>query len=310
MIVLLIIGLSLRFNLLPAEYNLANGAGLIGWGIYILIEGVWGRREKPRPTLAELKEAEEHGQRVKHQLEEESRRKEILTTKQKKHEQDILQVLNAHVSEKGRVDYSEPVITPRYFDWASHNEMYPYCISHLKCEKYAHIYELLGQAEKYANERVSGIAQETQKYRDYIDEKLEAFTALPASDKFLGYNKSHFVRLSFRGIIFQNIESIQRYGTRINPYGIDRGNPSRLSSGGTTFAIGDDDSLTELKMLAESLESDTNLVSLLGSIDQLNAELHLNDALDDFEIERSKLVLELDKGQRELEGHCELCPSL
>ncbi len=144
-IVLSVIGVSLRYNLLPAEYTLANDAGLIGWGIYILFEWIRGRGEGPTPTLDQLKEAAVYGQRVKHELEEESKKRDRLNEEKRAHHKDVvgsffnmLLGLGVYYSTREAFHISLLVaINPPLYKPLSELPCYAEAMSHLKDEKYS-----------------------------------------------------------------------------------------------------------------------------------------------------------------------------
>jgi hypothetical protein len=231
--------------------------------------------------------------------------------KREHHKQDICKWLRSPVS-VGSVTYDSPANYPYDLDrptsnglrWIEDSELYPFCISHLK--KYGDILILLEEARKYSEDRRTKALTSLKDYVTHIDNELKSFKALPAKDRWEGATP-HYDKPALKFAIFNDIVLTLR-GGKASSICIEKSNPSILKSDGLSIAAGDETSLGELEKLIHTLEIDDKIVGYASDFLKFTSELHNNPYVEDFEARKRQIVRELTLGQRELKGHCDLCP--
>lgn len=181
------------------------------------------------------------------------------------------------------------------------------CIAHLK--EYEDTMAKLKQAIKSSQEMIDELSKLIDDYKVKVNKKLATFCALPSKVEF-SFNIPHYVVSTVKHLIFEDIDNILKQGIPLNPIQIYDGNPPRLAWGTTSFAVGDKESLSQLKQLIQCLEDNDEIRSTISEFKNSKSRIKMETDLQNFENSRIALVLELTKGQRKLKGHCDLCPRL
>jgi hypothetical protein len=230
------------------------------------------------------------------------------------HRTEILEVLSTPVSSAGEVEYngnsSGEAIVQRPLSWTESNPLYPYTLAHL--ENYADTLALLDSARKYSDEQRGKIVEKIQTAEQLIDQKLSAFTALPALTASPEKSKPHYITHLVRYAILTNSKALQEESTPAElkiqkPDTGKRGN-NQLLYGSETIAVGSAANLKKLSTTIRKLAAIPEVKQATSEIQESQALLKANPFLTDFEAKRTQIAFALSAGQHQLPGHCERCP--
>ncbi len=215
-------------------------------------------------------------------------------------------MLGTPVSSVGVVTYGEDRPTFHKFSWIEGSELSPFCVSHLK--EYGNTLQLLELARKYSEDAGTKNMTTLTDYSAYVEEKLKSFKALSPKDKWEGATGyPYYVKPIVKYIVFNDV-MLTKEGRRASFIRVEKGNPSNLTSNGQYFGAGDEEALEQLEKLVHAFEADDKVVGYVNDFLKVSAEHAKNTYAEEFEIRKNQVVRELTLGQRELKGHCDLCP--
>lgn len=225
------------------------------------------------------------------------------------HKQNILTVLRIE-ARNGQVSFEENETKIIHGHWAEANEDYFEMLSHLS--SYDNASKLLDESMKYSSEKMHWVESTLKDIEKYLDEHLAKFSSengLLMSKNYLNTSESYCDIMVFKYMIYSDLMKDPTGKSESQKIEITKKlDVASLVWGYRGVAFGNEKTLEEFLRFIKALKRHWALVSKFEELTHYLNELKENKPLEEFEAKRKSIVRELDKGQKNLKGKCELCP--